>query len=465
MDFRPRRPRPRASPTPALDFARFRKIRHRDVEHFSCGDDPLSGRFQPPTRSSEVQRHQQAQIVADFISDLTAADPDANVVVLGDINDFEFSDTVGILKSSGLHDLMESLPLAERYSYEFEGNAQVLDHILLGPALFARPFEFDPVHVNAEFFDQASDHDPSVVRIALSEPPTADAGGPYSVEEGGSVTVSATGSDPEGGPLTFAWDLDDNGTFETPGQSAVFSAVGLDGPSSHTIAVQVTDEGGLTDSSEATVAVTNVAPSVDASFAATVVACGTNNATLDVEFGDPGPDTFTASVDWGDGSAAEFLGAATSPLSAAHTYAAAGSYRATVTVTDDDSGVGSAGADVRVNFAVTVLPPLGDAAKDIFKATSTIPVKISVADCDGSHPDDLEPRIKVVKTSGAPPPQEINEPVSMSAADTTGIMRFSDEQYVYNLAGKALPDPSATYRIEITLPNGQGVTASFGLKP
>jgi hypothetical protein len=44
-------------------------------------------------------------------------------------------------------------------------------------------------------------------------------------------------------------------------------------------------------------------------------------------------------------------------------------------------------------------------------------------------------------------------------------MRFVHGQYVYNLSAKTLPNPSGTYRIEITLPNGQVVTASFGLKP
>jgi hypothetical protein len=279
------------------------------------------------------------------------------------------------------------------------------------------------------------------------------------------VTVSATGSDPDGGTLTYAWDLDNDGTFETPGQSASFSAAGLDGPSTHSIAVRVTDEGGLSAVSSATVNVTNVAPAVDASFAAGLVSCGANNATLNVSFTDPAPDTFTGSVDWGDGSAPESLSSVSSPFSATHTYAAAGDYQATATVTDDDGGAGLSSASVRVNYDVTVLRPLGDPAKDVFKASSTIPVKISVADCDGAHPSDLEVRIRVVKTSGAPPPQEINEPVSSSDADRTGFMRFADGHYVYNLSGKALPDPSGTYRVEMTLPNGQVVTASFGVKP
>ena len=89
--------------------------------------------------------------------------------------------------------------------------------------------------------------------IAIVTPPTVDAGGPYEVVEGGSVVVTATASDPEGGPLTYAWDLDNNGSFETPGQSVTFSAAALSAPSSHTITVQVTDDTNLKAVDEAIV--------------------------------------------------------------------------------------------------------------------------------------------------------------------------------------------------------------------
>jgi uncharacterized protein len=140
------------------------------ANHFNSkgGDQPLFGRFQPPTRVTEVQRHQQAQIVHDFAASLEAADPDANVVVLGDLNDFEFSDALTTLRAGVLHDLIETLPQGERYTYDFEGNSQTLDHILLSDALFAdHPFAYDAVHVNSEFAAQASDHDPQVVRLTL----------------------------------------------------------------------------------------------------------------------------------------------------------------------------------------------------------------------------------------------------------------------------------------------------------
>jgi predicted extracellular nuclease len=228
--------------------------------HFNSkgGDDPLFGRFQPPKRSSEAQRHAQAQVVHDFVASILAADPNANVVVDGDLNDFEFSDAVTTLKAGVLHDLIDTLPANERYSYVFEGNSQTLDHVLVSDALSARPTAFDVVHVNAEFADQASDHDPSVARITLNDPPSVAAGGPYVVGEGSSIALSATGTDPEGGPLTYAWDLNGDGTFETAGQTATFSAP--DGPAAPVVAVRAIDDGGLADVKQATITVLNVAP-------------------------------------------------------------------------------------------------------------------------------------------------------------------------------------------------------------
>jgi hypothetical protein len=165
---------------------------------------------------------------------------------------------VSILTAGGvLHDLVNTLPLDERYSYEFEGNAQVLDHILLSGGLFDRSPVYDVVHVNSEFADQASDHDPSVVRIPLAPPPTVSAGGPYGVAEGGTTTLTAAAQNGTA-PLAYAWDLDGDGTFETAGQSVSFT--GVDGPAAIPVRVQVTDADGRTAAADAAVSVTNVAP-------------------------------------------------------------------------------------------------------------------------------------------------------------------------------------------------------------
>ena len=152
------------------------------ANHFASkgGDDPLFGRWQQPVRASEVQRDRQADEVRAFLDTLLDADASAKVVVLGDLNDFEFSPTVDTLVGAQqaparrMVDLPRTLPASQRYSYVYEGNSQVLDHILVSPALTTAPhgpkrpaYEYDIVHTNAEFHDQDSDHDPQVVRLAI----------------------------------------------------------------------------------------------------------------------------------------------------------------------------------------------------------------------------------------------------------------------------------------------------------
>jgi uncharacterized protein len=139
------------------------------ANHFNSkgGDDPLFGRFQPPNRVTEAQRHQQAQIVNNFVDSILALDANAKVLVLGDLNDFEFSQTLAILEGGVLDNLVLSLRRPERYTYVFEGNSQVLDHILASAKLYRTLTAYDIVHVNAEFADQASDHDPQVARFDL----------------------------------------------------------------------------------------------------------------------------------------------------------------------------------------------------------------------------------------------------------------------------------------------------------
>jgi hypothetical protein len=135
------------------------------------GDEPLYGPHQPPAQVSEAQRVQQAQIVHDFVRDLLQQDPRARIVVLGDLNDFSFSDALRTLRGTPriLEDLIERLPGDERYSYVFEGNSQALDHILTSARASVDVRSIDAVHVNAEFADQASDHDPLVADVCADE--------------------------------------------------------------------------------------------------------------------------------------------------------------------------------------------------------------------------------------------------------------------------------------------------------
>ncbi|GHH03520.1 endonuclease/exonuclease/phosphatase family protein [Streptomyces lanatus] len=131
------------------------------------GDQGLTAQYQPPSRSSEVQRHAQATAIHGFVKDVLDTQKNADVIALGDINDFEFSDTVKILEGDGaLWSAIKSLPKSERYSYVYQGNAQTLDQILISPSIRRGcDFEYDSVHINSEFNDQISDHDPQVLRF------------------------------------------------------------------------------------------------------------------------------------------------------------------------------------------------------------------------------------------------------------------------------------------------------------
>ncbi|GAA2665056.1 MULTISPECIES: endonuclease/exonuclease/phosphatase family protein [Actinosynnema] len=139
------------------------------ANHFNSkgGDQAMHGRYQEPVRSSEEQRLKQATLLKGFVDRVKAVDAGANVVLAGDLNDYQFSPVVRKLTEGGeVVDLMSTLPANERYSYVYEGNSQTLDHILLSSNV--KRYRYDVVRINAEFADQASDHDPQVVKIRPS---------------------------------------------------------------------------------------------------------------------------------------------------------------------------------------------------------------------------------------------------------------------------------------------------------
>lgn len=159
-----------------------------------------------------------------------------------------------------------------------------------------------------------------------------------------SVTLSATGADPDGNPLAYAWDLDNNGTFETSGQSVSFA--GVDVPPNYTVSLQVTDPGGLSATATTVITVNNLAPLVGLITApGSPVKTGTTvNTSANIT--DAGIlDTHTALWDWGDGSTSggvvtEANGSGS--VAGRHAYTKAGLYIVTLTVTDKDGGAGQA---------------------------------------------------------------------------------------------------------------------------
>ncbi len=132
------------------------------------GDDPIFGRRQPPVAGSIPRRSAQAEVVAGFVQQVVTSDPKAAVIVLGDFNDFEFSEPLRAFACAGLVNLLSQTPAEARYSYVYVGNSQVLDHVLVSDDL-VEGAEIEIVHVNADFpdADRASDHDPIVVRLGF----------------------------------------------------------------------------------------------------------------------------------------------------------------------------------------------------------------------------------------------------------------------------------------------------------
>ncbi len=135
------------------------------------GDDPLFGRRQPPVRWSEEQRGPQATLVRSSVDGVLALNPAARIVVLGDLNDFEFRQPVEI-SDGRTHGQPDRAParVPERSTYVYQGNSQTLDHIIVSPAL-ADGAEIEVIHVNADHpaSERASDHDPVIARFRIGD--------------------------------------------------------------------------------------------------------------------------------------------------------------------------------------------------------------------------------------------------------------------------------------------------------
>ena len=196
--------------------------------------------------------------------------------------------------------------------------------------------------------------DGGVVDVGASESsglvnkmPTADAGGAYSVAEGGLVTLDGSASsDPEqtdNTTLTYEWDLDyDGNTFDVgaTGISPEFSAAEIDGPAARTVALRVTNDGGFSDMATTTVDVTNVAPTILVEGGDLVDADAEYTLTLGA-ITDPGDDAVTLwTVHWGDGLSDTYTGGGEQT----HVYENDGAYIVTVDLADEDgthTGAGS----------------------------------------------------------------------------------------------------------------------------
>jgi choice-of-anchor A domain-containing protein len=185
----------------------------------------------------------------------------------------------------------------------------------------------------------------------VNRAPVVNAGPDQSVSEGDTVTLAGSASDPENHALSYSWQVV-SGTGPAITLSDATSATPSFATSDdgvYTLRLTVTDSQGASASDTVVVTVGNVAPTASAtggSIDEGQTFSGTGS------FVDPGADTWTATVDYGDGSGVQPLALNGKAFVLAHTYTAVGTYSVSIAVMDDDGAIGYA----TVQVVVTATP-------------------------------------------------------------------------------------------------------------
>lgn len=211
--------------------------------------------------------------------------------------------------------------------------------------------------------------------------PVADTGGPYTVDEGTAVSFNASASSDDD-TLEYRWDFDADGTWDTLWSSIPTVSHTWYDDYSGEVYLEVFD-GRLKDIDITTVTVNNVAPalSVDSD---TIDENG--YATISGTITDPGIlDTFSLSIDWGEGSPDVFTyPAGTTSFSETHQYlddnptgTAYDDYAISVLVTDDEGDSDSDTSTVTVN---NVAPTISAGADQTVNEGDTVYFSSSVTD-------------------------------------------------------------------------------------
>jgi hypothetical protein len=190
-----------------------------------------------------------------------------------------------------------------------------------------------------------------IISAEPNTPPSVEAGGPYTGDEGSQINLDGTVTDPDpGDTLTTTWtatpgpevDADAGCAFGDP--NAVDTTVSCNDDGSYTLTLTASDGVNPPVSDSASLSLANVDPEIAINSPTegatyTIGAAVALNATV-ADVG--GNDRMTCSIDWGDGTVepgvvAGGLGFCTG----SHAYSEAGAYTIIATVADDDLGSGS----------------------------------------------------------------------------------------------------------------------------
>lgn len=101
--------------------------------------------------ATEPRRTAQAAWNIQVVEDLREKNQDAHFVIMGDLNSYFQSPPLETLREAGMENVLAVLPDDQRYNYIYQGNSQVLDHILVSPEFFLYLSEVEILHTNADF--------------------------------------------------------------------------------------------------------------------------------------------------------------------------------------------------------------------------------------------------------------------------------------------------------------------------
>jgi hypothetical protein len=225
-------------------------------------------------------------------------------------------------------------------------------------------------------------------------PPVVETGGPYSGPEGSTIQLSMTATDPNGGLVSgYAWDLDNNGVYETPGQTA---QIQRNDDMVLTVRARAQDAGGNVGMTTTTVTFTNVAPTINSVTANPPTVNEGSNTTITVSASDPGLDDVLAYQFDCDGNGSYEVGPQAGNSTACQ-MPDDGQRTVNVRVTDGDGGEDTDSVVVTVNnvaptiVSVTNNGPVGEGTSATISVTATDPGVLDVLqyefDClgDGNY--------------------------------------------------------------------------------
>ena len=199
--------------------------------------------------------------------------------------------------------------------------------------------------------------------------------------------------------------------------------------------VRVTDDGGASDVAQATVNVGNLAPTIASLDASPLNALVGQPVAFTGSATDPSAVDQAAGFTWSFDAGSGFGSFGASPFTTS--FSACGTYTVSAKAQDKDGGVSDPATAPAVHvYGANVIPPLQAGAYNVVQRGRVVPVKITVG-CDGFL-SGLQPAISLragdFDPSVDPGDPSYVVPDSNSSADTSGVMREGDGQYIYNLA-------------------------------